>query len=515
VQRIALDVLPPEEAVALLRQIIGADRVDREPTAAAELARRCAHLPLALRIAGDRITDRPQWSVVDLVADLAEETERLDVLTTEDDEHTQIRTVFSWSYRALAKETARAFRLLGLNQGPDISLPAAAALLGTATATARRHLNALTTMHLLDEPQRHRYQFHDLLRAYAAERVRDEEPEDAINKAVHRLLDWYLHTANAAFRVAFAQLPTITVDPPGEDCQPLDFESRDEALAWYDTEHANLLAAVRQAATTSKNPIAWQFPHTIFYFLELRYRPRELMDVLAAALAASQRLDSAVGEFWSLSRLGDVSWGFLDRAEDAIAYYRRAVPVSQRTGNRGYQGLALCNLGIASLSLDLFQDALDYLGQALPVLRETGDRHGAGVTLVHLARTYRHLRQFDQAIEHAQQSLAIFLENNNTSNAAYALRTIGLIYLDRQQFEPALDHFRQAHDIYREIDDRHQRAEVLTDLGQAQQHTGDLPAARDSWQEALHIFDELDSPQADAVRSRLATLGTQAPNQRP
>ena len=509
-QRIALDVLPPGEAMALLRQIIGADQVDQEPEAAAELARRCAYLPLALRIAGDRIAERPQWLVADLVEDLAEETGRLDVLATEDDENTQIRTVFSWSYRALTPDTARAFRLLGLNPCPGISLPAAAALLGTTMAVARRQLDALTNTHLLDEPQRGRYQFHDLLRAYAAERVRDDEPEDNIDKAVHRLLEWYLHTAHSASLVAFQQLHTIPVDPPDKECRPLAFATRDQALAWYDTEHANLLATVRHAATTGRYAIAWQLPHTMFYFLELRYRPVELMDVFEVALDASRRLNNAIGEFWSLSRLGDVCWGFLHRTEDAMAYYRRALTVARETRHQWHQGAALLNLGIASLSLDLFEQALDYLGRALPILRETGDIHGEGTTLVHLARTLRRLRQYDQAIDHARRSLIIFRESDNKSNEAYALRALGLVYLDLRQFEPALDHFRQALEIYVDLDDQRQRAEVLNDIGETRHRTGDLAAARDSWHEALVILDELGSPQADELRARLEALALSA-----
>ena len=48
-QRIPLDMLTRNEAVALLRSIIGASRVDAEPEAADELASRCVNLPLALR----------------------------------------------------------------------------------------------------------------------------------------------------------------------------------------------------------------------------------------------------------------------------------------------------------------------------------------------------------------------------------------------------------------------------------------------------------------------------------
>jgi DNA-binding SARP family transcriptional activator len=54
-----LAVLEPDEAVELLRAVIGAERVDREPEATADLANLCGYLPLALRIAAGHLALRP------------------------------------------------------------------------------------------------------------------------------------------------------------------------------------------------------------------------------------------------------------------------------------------------------------------------------------------------------------------------------------------------------------------------------------------------------------------------
>jgi DNA-binding SARP family transcriptional activator len=54
-----LAVLAPDEAVELLRAVIGAERVDREPEATADLANLCGYLPLALRIAAGHLALRP------------------------------------------------------------------------------------------------------------------------------------------------------------------------------------------------------------------------------------------------------------------------------------------------------------------------------------------------------------------------------------------------------------------------------------------------------------------------
>ena len=134
--RLDLDVLPPEEAMALLRSLIGA-RVDAEPAAAAELAGQCCRLPLALRVAAELIASRPAMPLARLAGELADLSTRLDLLETGGDPRTGVRTVLSWSYHHLDPCAARAFRLLGLHPGPDFELYAAAALSGAALLQAR------------------------------------------------------------------------------------------------------------------------------------------------------------------------------------------------------------------------------------------------------------------------------------------------------------------------------------------------------------------------------------------
>jgi hypothetical protein len=162
----------------LLREIIGADRVDAEPEMAVQLAHQCAHLPLALRLSAERVVSHPHLTLAELVGELADERDRLDLLVVPDDESTAMRAVFFWSYRSLPPESARMFRLLGLHTGPDISVPLAALLSNTTLLEARRLLDVLTSVHLLEETGHGRYRFHDLLRAYAAERAAAEDTEE-------------------------------------------------------------------------------------------------------------------------------------------------------------------------------------------------------------------------------------------------------------------------------------------------------------------------------------------------
>ncbi|MFD4669907.1 BTAD domain-containing putative transcriptional regulator [Lentzea sp. NPDC058450] len=165
--RITLGRLTEPEALALLRQVLGADRVDAERAAAVELARRCAGLPLALRVAADRAAG---------LADLVAELDDLDALDVPGDPASGVRSAFSWSYRALPLPAARLFRRLGWHPGPEHSATTAAALTGTDLPAARRLLDVLRAAHLIEQTAPDRFVMHDLLRLYARQLGAEPRP---------------------------------------------------------------------------------------------------------------------------------------------------------------------------------------------------------------------------------------------------------------------------------------------------------------------------------------------------
>ena len=241
-QRIDLDVLPAAQAVAVLAQSAGAARVDAEPAAAQDLARLCGRLPLALRIAAERVASRPRSALADLARELTGARNRLDLLCAGDDDAAAVGAVFSWSYRTLPPAAARVFRSLGLLAGPDVCAPAVAALIAADTATARQLLELLAGMYLVEESGQDRYHLHDLLRLYAAERALAEDTDEDRAAAQRRVLDWYLHTAYAANSAMPHLPPYFALDAVAEGCVPLTFATIRQALDWYETEHANLTA---------------------------------------------------------------------------------------------------------------------------------------------------------------------------------------------------------------------------------------------------------------------------------
>ncbi|MGF1242375.1 AfsR family transcriptional regulator, partial [Streptomyces sp. 2-6] len=135
-----LDVMSPEEALQLFIRIVGEERVTSERDAALDVVAACGFLPLAIRIAASRLAARRTWTVSVLAAKLADERRRLDELQAGD---LAVKATFELGYGQLEPAQARAFRLLGLADGPDISLAAAAAVLNLDPHTTEDLLEAL------------------------------------------------------------------------------------------------------------------------------------------------------------------------------------------------------------------------------------------------------------------------------------------------------------------------------------------------------------------------------------
>jgi tetratricopeptide (TPR) repeat protein len=546
-RRISLDVLPPAESVKLLREIIGPERVDAEPAAAVELARRCDYLPLALRIAADRVVTHPHGLLGDLVEELSDEQDRLDALTADEDDIAAVRTVFSWSYRALPEQAARAFRLLGLHSGPYISASAAAALLGTTASAARRLLDTLTGAHLLDESARDRYQFHDLVRTYAAEQAMSDEVESERDAAADRVWTWYLHCAANAAQVLPRRHRIQLAREAGARLRPLSFCTHEQALEWCEAERANLVAAVSGAADAGRDEIAWQLALALGSFFNLRKYWNDWIQTYGVGLAAAERIGQVAGQAWLLTGLGSAyrDVGRLDSAIDAqrraaglfarigdaegiassrnnlgsvlqrlghlvqaLAEFGAAVEGYRGAGNTQSQGRAMSNHAAVLCDLGRFDEAVAELNEALTLLEASDDRHGEGFTLHNLGDVYTAAQRFEEARQAYLRSLPIRRATGNAWGEARTLYGLGLCHRAMGRVDDAIGALRDAATCYEQTSDTMGHIRALDLLGQAMQEHGDSAGAAEAWTTALEILRTVAADRAVVaeITARLAQV---------
>jgi DNA-binding SARP family transcriptional activator len=534
-QHLTLDVLDPEDASALLARLLGPERIAAEPHAAERLARLCARLPLALRIAAANLAFHQQGSIADQVADLVAGG-RLNALQIGDDEPSAVRSAFDLSYEALDRDARKVFRRLGLIPGPDVSAGAAAALADLPGPHATAVLNRLVGAHLVDQPEPGRYVFHDLLRLYAAERAESEDDDAERADASTRLYEWYLDQVAAAARQLYPQVLRLHVPASVEATYP----DPTAALAWLDAELPNLLAAIERTAAHGPSRYAWLLADGLRGYFWLR---RNVVDWLAAArsgLVAAEREGDpraqAAGHFGlgmaylclnrypqviehqeaaqALSeragwREGEanaqgnlaVVYGELGELGMSAALHLRALSVNREIGSRRGEAVNLCNLG----GLYLFQGRLrlagDYLSQAIRFYRDLGERHGLAVSTHQLGELYHRLGRYDEALSTIAEALAIYRKVGSVNGEGMALGALAAVHSDAGRQATAAEHVERALELVAGTSDRFTEAYTRNRLGVVRRRTGDLQAAIEQHTRALELARETSArhPEAEAL----------------
>jgi hypothetical protein len=258
-----LDMFSRSEAVQLLKRIVGAGRVEAEPAVAVEIVEACGLLPMAVSLVAARLRARRIWRLADLAGYLRDGG--VDAVSAGG---RSLRQVFDLSFDGLPKSAQRMFCLLGVAPGADITVPAAAALADASTAAARGLLELLHDENLLLQKTPGRYEFHDLLRAYAADRASTYVEGDERQTAVHRILTWYMVTMDAAATAMGPNRRSLAIPAAESAGYSAHFASSAEAMDWCEWEHANLLDAVESASTHALPYLAWRLPVDTSAFLQ-------------------------------------------------------------------------------------------------------------------------------------------------------------------------------------------------------------------------------------------------------
>lgn len=540
-RRLDLDRLTLQESRELLGRLVGEQRVLAEPEACAELISLCARLPLALRIAAERIAGRPGAGLAELVEDLRDVGRALDTLDSTGDPLTDVRSVFSWSYQALSEPAARLFRLLGLCPGPDISAHGAAALAAIPVAEARRLLDRLADAYLLECGAGGRYGMHDLLRAYARELADDVETATERRQALTGLFDWLLSTTNAAMdlinphrRAMPAPTPTMQSNSqPTPQPTPPVFDDADAAGAWLEAERAVLVAAVRLGADGEWPVHAWQLAHSLWLFFYTRRYIDDWFDTLTHAMAAAGRLDDQFAQAELLHILG-IAYDATARYEAALNLFQRALPLRRAVEDRRGEGVTLNGLGAANyrlrrleaaannyrLAADVFAEIefphgkLTALGNAALLAGDMGryeeaiglftevlqarealeDRHGQPMVLNNLGRLHHRLGRDDEALVFLRRAQAGSEELDDKHTLANTFEAMAAVHARRADYSSAESHAHQALTLARANGDRNDEVAALATLGRIHLSQGDLPAALDWYTQALSVCRDFHQP---------------------
>jgi DNA-binding SARP family transcriptional activator/tetratricopeptide (TPR) repeat protein len=503
-RHVPLDVLDVAESRLLLRRLLGSARVDREPEAVTALVERCAGLPLALSIIAARATTSAGLPLAALAEELRADATRLDALDA-GELPTDLRAVFTASYRALSPAAALTFRLMGLHAGPDVSLAAVASLTGTDLAAARRTLAELLRAYVITEHSPGRFTLHDLLRVYAAEQAHAEDGEAERRAALRRVLDHYLHSAYAAALLFYPNRRAITLTVPlSSGAVPAALSTARQAADWLAAEHRGLLPMIERAAGAGFTTHAWQLAWSLADFLDRQAHWHDLLAMQRVALSAAVNEADLLGQHHAHQAIGRASMR-LGLSDDALTHLDLALGLTVRLGDQAEQAEAHHGLSVIYNHLDRQEEALHHAEKALELHRAMGSEVGVALALNgvgwHLANLGRHR----EAIDACDQALALFRSLDDRYGQAATLDSLGYAHHLLGDHHLAVERYRQALELFREAGDRLEEAMCLARIGDAHQDAGEGREARQVWQTALNIFDELGRPPDDPARTQLQT----------
>ncbi|MBB5939858.1 AfsR/SARP family transcriptional regulator [Streptomyces zagrosensis] len=533
-----LEVTTPEESLTLFTRIVGHDRVSVEQDAAREVVTACGRLPLAIRIAASRLCARRTWTVAVLAARLSDERRRLDELRAGD---LAVAASFELGYSQLDPRQARAFCLLGLPDAPDISLPAAAALLDMGAADAERLIESLVDASLLETAAPGRYRFHDLVRLYARARADRDQPPAQREGALSRLLDFYLASAAGVYALTRPG-DRLVAHLARTDHDGLVFDGQEAALDWLFPEVHCLLTTIHQSLNDSMRHRACDLLLVIKDLAESGAASRSYQLAVRACRDAARAAHDARAEGRACLLLSQCC-RIASKYDEADSWAAQALELAATAGDPVPLCEAHTERGIVALPQGRCIDAVAHFEAALAAFSADGNRPGVAGSLSNISRVYAATGRAESAVTLAAKAVALYEDTGmalRLANGWYALglalcqagrHAEALAYLTR-----ALDRFKQnrqrlwegstharlaevylatqrpadaAHHAERSLELRsvggeQRRATVLTVLGKALAAMGQIDRARACWGEALAVHQRLGTPERLEVSRLLA-----------
>ncbi len=445
-----LDVLPPDHAAHLFARLSG--RADAEPGSTADLVRLSGFLPLAIRLLAGRLRHSLAWTVADLVDDLAAARDRSAAIGAADQ---SLSAAFALSYDRLPPDRQEFFCCLGLHPGIDFDAHAAAALSGLDLEASRVELDGLFRDHLIEEPSRGRYRFHDLIGDYAGA-LAVAGPQVRKDPAIDRLLSYYLQAVRAADEHLARHRHGAPPSAPSAVTGPR-FSTREDASAWMNAERANLHAVVDYAAAHGRPGYAAEIPSALNGFLR--------------------------------------TYGHWD---EALVLHGIALEAACALGDERRQADAWLDTGSLQYTAGDYSAAETSLARALELYDHVDDRQGRANAHYYLGLARRLGGDVGAAVASLLRALALYEGIGDVLGQANTLTDIGYVRCLANDFATAKSDLTTALDLYREIGNQNGQANALNYLGVVQQQMGDNPAAADNQRRSLALYSQLGNQNGQA-----------------
>ncbi len=200
---------------------------------------------------------------------------------------------------------------------------------------------------------------------------------------------------------------------------------------------------------------------------------------------------------------GLLEWGRALRRQGhhdlARPYIERALARSQASKWYVITVDCLNELGILNWYANDYPAARSAIEEAVRLSRAAGHQRGVSTSLGNLGIMARNRGHFDDARSAHEQALDVFREIGNKSGESTCLSNLGTICRSIGDFSKALDYFKQALKLYRETGARLGEGLVVNGVGLTYMDLGDFPKARLYFTQAVAIFQEIGDRRDEGI----------------
>ncbi|MHC5908585.1 tetratricopeptide repeat protein, partial [Streptomyces sp. S6] len=369
----------------------------------------------------------------------------------------------------------------------SLGAAAAAALLATDRSEAARLLGELARAGLIDRVRGDRFRLHDLVRAFAAARLQDEEETSELVAAQERLIVSYSELADSVLRLVDGNMSTRS-----DRFSPHGFTSLDEALRWLDDESSFITATLRHAEGVDQAAVLSLLGALCDYCL-LRgdlYRLGEISE-LAQSIDQSLLVRSVQWRTGIAAR----QLGELDKARTTLT---SVVDLYLEAHHDAGAARALCSLGITLHHQGNLVEAAVKLREALDMQQAPELATDRAWTLHALAAVERDRARLSEALELLTESLVLHRRGGSVHGEAWAHYQLGQLDLRRGEVDEAFRELGRALELYGRTRDSRGEAWALTQLARARLMSGEAALAAEELRAAAARHRENEDARGEA-----------------
>ena len=221
--------------------------------------------------------------------------------------------------------------------------------------------------------------------------------------------------------------------------------------------------------------------------LNRRGLSEQALQVIPQAAELAHQIQDAALEALAYHQWGE-TLSFHGQPRLSQARLEEALRLARAGGLGAIEAEALRHLGISRIYQGDAAGALKFYQESLACFRRLKDRRGEGMALNNLALLQRGRGQLAEAETHYEQALQIFREIDYRWGQDMALNNLGNLRYDLGQYSQAQALCQQGLQICAEIKDYWGECHLLNSLGNIMREQGDFSTAQSYYQQALQLW---------------------------